>query len=241
MEKLKRIIEQSNSIVFLTGAGLSTASGIPDFRSGSGLYNQKYKYSPETILSRSFFDKNLDSFYEFYREKMLYLDALPNDAHYAIAKLEQLGKKVTVVTQNIDGLHQKAGSTKVLELHGGVENNYCMSCHRHYDVNEILNMPLVPRCSCGGVIKPDVVLYEENLNMRVLEDALISISSCETLIVCGTSLVVNPAAALVRYFNGDNFIIINLSDTPYDHMCDLLVKQPVEKVLKYILGEEDAK
>lgn len=241
MKDLVEIINKSKHIVFLTGAGLSTASGIPDFRSSNGLYNSDYSYPPEEILSRSFFDKNHEEFYKFYRDKMIYLDALPNDAHKAIAKLEKMGKRVTVVTQNIDGLHQAAGSSDVLELHGGIKNNYCMKCGCHYSLEDILDMPLVPRCSCGGIIKPDVVLYEENLNMDVLERSLREISKCDTLIVCGTSLLVNPASSLVRYYRGNDFVIINLSKTPYDSYCDLLINEPVEVALKFILGEEDAK
>ena len=163
---IREIINNSKRIVFLTGAGISTASGIPDFRSAKGLYNQKYKYRPETILSRTFFDENTEDFFEFYRDKLIIKSVLPNDAHLAIAELEEKGKIVTVITQNIDGLHQLAGSTNVLELHGGIKNNYCMKCARHYDLDEIIDMPLVPKCECGGVIKPDVVLYEECLNQN---------------------------------------------------------------------------
>lgn len=241
MNKLQVIINSSKKIVFLTGAGLSTASGIPDFRSNDGLYNQEYSYPPEIILSRSFFDENIEEFYKFYRNKMIYLNAQPNDAHKAIAALEKQGKKVTVITQNIDGLHQLGGSSSVLELHGGIKNNYCMRCGCHYDLTEILDMPLVPKCSCGGIIKPDVVLYEENLDSITLEKSIEEINSCDTLVVCGTSMQVNPAAGLVRFFRGTNLVIINLTKTSFDYHCDLVIHEPVEKALKFILGEEDAK
>lgn len=241
MEKLKEIINKSHHIVFFTGAGISKASGIPDFRSNDGIYNMDYPYNPEEILSRSFFDKNPEMFYKFYREKMIYPSAKYNDAHKAISHLEKLGKKVTVVTQNIDGLHQEALSSDVIELHGTIRKNHCMKCHRFYSLDDILKMPNLPKCSCGGIIKPDVVLYEEGLDNFKLEEAISKIGCCDTLIVCGTSLLVNPASSLVRCFRGDTFVIINLDKTPYDKYCDLVIHKPVEEVLKYILGEKDAK
>ena len=238
---IREIINNSKRIVFLTGAGISTASGIPDFRSAKGLYNQKYKYRPETILSRTFFDENTEDFFEFYRDKLIIKSVLPNDAHLAIAELEEKGKIVTVITQNIDGLHQLAGSTNVLELHGGIKNNYCMKCARHYDLDEIIDMTLVPKCECGGVIKPDVVLYEECLNQNLLTQAVEEIISCDTLVICGTSMQVNPAAGLARFYQGSNLVLINLTRTEFDQYCDLVIREPIEKVLKFILGEEDAK
>lgn len=241
MERLKEIINKSHNIVFFTGAGISKASGIPDFRSNDGIYNMDYPYDPEEILSRSFFDKNPEMFYKFYREKMIYPSAKCNDAHKAISHLEKLGKKVTVITQNIDGLHHDALSSDVIELHGTVRSNHCMKCHRFYSLEDIIKMPNVARCSCGGIIKPDVVLYEEGLDNSKLEKAVLKIANCDTLIVCGTSLLVNPASSLVRYFRGENFAIINLDKTPYDKYSDLVIHKPVEAVLKYILGEENAK
>lgn len=234
-DRFEEIISNSNSIVFLTGAGLSTASGIPDFRSSQGIYNKKNKYSPEEILSHTFFENNTDDFYKFYRSNMLYPNAKCNDAHKAIAKLEKMGKRITVVTQNIDGLHQQAGSTKVLELHGSVYRNSCVKCGKKYSLTDIMKMDNVPLCSCGGVIKPDVVLYEEGLDMDMIYEAIDAIEKCDTLIVCGTSLLVNPAASLVRYYRGAHFIIINKGATPYDDYADILINEPVEDVLKFIL------
>ena len=200
-EKLQKIIDAHDNLVFFGGAGVSTESGIPDFRSVDGLYHQHYEYPPETILSHSFFMRNPEGFYKFYHDKMLALDAEPNAAHRKLAELERAGKLKAVITQNIDGLHQKAGSRKVLELHGSVHRNYCMKCHQFYDAWYIKNAPGVPRCeTCGGMIKPDVVLYEESLDQNVLQEAVLAISRAQVLIVGGTSLMVYPAAGLLSYF-----------------------------------------
>ncbi len=207
-ETLNNIIKCSNYIVFFGGAGVSTESGIPDFRSKDGLYNQTYNYPPEEILSRTFFDQHPDAFYEFYFEKLVVTDIKPNITHIKLVELENSSKLKAIITQNIDGLHEKAGSKKVLNLHGTIYDNYCMSCHKYYNLRDITHSG-IPRCSCGGIIKPDVVLYEEALNDEVLNEAIMHISKCDTLIVCGTSLSVYPAAGLIRYFNGKNLIVIN--------------------------------
>ena len=233
MEKLKEMIAQSDNIVFFGGAGVSTESNIPDFRSVDGLYNQKYAYPPETILSHTFFIKKTSEFYDFYREKMLYLDAKPNKAHLALAKLEKMGKCKAVVTQNIDGLHQAAGSREVLELHGSVLRNYCMRCHKPYDVRDILNSSGVPQCRCGGTIKPDVVLYEEGLDNSTITKAVKYISEADLLIVAGTSLTVYPAAGLIDYYRGDKLVLINKSVTPRDSMADLIINDAVGETLAY--------
>ena len=224
VEVLRKWVEDCGNIVFFGGAGVSTESGIPDFRSVDGLYSQKYKYPPETILSYSFFIRNQEEFYEFYRDKMLFLDAEPNITHKKLAQLEAGGKLKAVITQNIDGLHQKAGSKKVLELHGSVLRNYCMRCGKSYGVEIITETKGVPRCSCGGVIKPDVVLYEEGLDQDVLDEAVRHISEAEMLIVGGTSLSVYPAAGLIRYYRGDRLVLINRSPTPYDRYANLLLQ-----------------
>lgn len=209
-EKLQKIIDAHDNLVFFGGAGVSTESGIPDFRSVDGLYHQHYEYPPETILSHSFFMRNPEGFYKFYHDKMLALDAEPNAAHRKLAELERAGKLKAVITQNIDGLHQKAGSRKVLELHGSVHRNYCMKCHQFYDAWYIKNAPGVPRCeTCGGMIKPDVVLYEESLDQNVLQESVLAISRAQVLIVGGTSLVVYPAAGLLRYFQGEALVVID--------------------------------
>lgn len=236
-EVLKKIIEESNSICFMTGAGISIASGIPDFRSSKGIYNMNYHYSPERILSRSFYLKNPKEFYDFYFKHMLYPQALPNDTHKAIAMLEKKGKKVTVITQNIDGLHQLAGSSEVLELHGSVHRNHCLKCHRFYNLEDLMKLGNPPKCECSGLVKPDVVLYEEGLDMDLLYRAIEAIEQCDALIVCGTSLVVNPAASLVRYYHGNKFVIINMSSTPYDNLANLVINEPAENVLKYIIDK----
>ncbi len=235
IERLQEIIDNSNKIVFFTGAGVSTASGIPDFRSQDGLYNQKYKYPPETIISHSFYRNNPEEFFEFYKDKMLFLDAKPNVTHEFIAKCEEKGISLGVVTQNIDGLHQKAGSKKVFELHGSVLRNYCENCHTFYDVDYIYNAPSIPRCTeCNGIIKPDVVLYEEGLDEAILSGALHAIHSADTMIVLGTSLVVYPAAGLLNYFYGDNLVIINKSTTPYDSKVDLCINADFNDVIPKI-------
>jgi NAD-dependent deacetylase len=223
-------VNQSNKIVFFGGAGVSTQSGIPDFRSVDGLYHQKYDEPPETILSATYFEARTEDFYRFYREKMLYLDAQPNVTHRVLAELEQMGKLTGVVTQNIDGLHQKAGSKKVYELHGSVLRNYCRRCRTFYSAEFIKNSTGIPRCKCGGVIKPDVVLYEEGLDDDVVNGAVRAIAGADLLIVGGTSLVVYPAAGLLRYFRGKHLVLINLDSTPYDSSADLVIHDSLGKV-----------
>lgn len=233
IEELKQIIDTHQNIVFFGGAGVSTESGIPDFRSVDGLYNQQYAYPPETILSHSFYRKNPKEFYRFYRNKMLYLDAKPNDAHKKLAQLEQEGKVSAVITQNIDGLHQAAGSKNVLELHGSVLRNYCEHCKTFYDVHTIIQSAEVPKCSkCGGPIKPDVVLYEEGLDDQTLSSAVRYIKNAQVLIIGGTSLAVYPAAGLIDYFTGDKIVVINMSSTPRDRFADLLIQAPIGEVFR---------
>ena len=231
-EQLQTIIDDSERIVFFGGAGVSTESDIPDFRSADGLYRQKYKYSPEQIVSHSFFVQNPEGFYEFYKEKMMFLDAKPNAAHRKLAELEAAGKLTAVITQNIDGLHQAAGSKNVLELHGSIHRNYCMKCGAACDTELVRKSSGVPRCEkCGGMIKPDVVLYEESLNEKVLDGAIRSIAAADLLIVGGTSLAVYPAAGLLQYFRGDALVLINKGATPMDNNADLLIQQPIGQVL----------
>lgn len=218
--RLQNAIDKAKRIVFFSGAGMSTASGIPDFRSSTGLYKQIYR--AEEILSHSFFMENPKEFYEFYREKMIYEDAKPNYAHQFISELQNQ-KEVIVVTQNIDGLHQKAGSRIVHELHGSIHRNYCMKCHKFHPLASITNSNGIPHCSCGGTIKPDVVLYEEGLDGNTIDNAINAISTCDLLVICGTSLSVYPAASFVRYFRGDNLAIINRSSTPYDEYCNIVI------------------
>lgn len=232
---LQEIIDNSRNIVFFGGAGVSTESGIPDFRSVDGLYNQKYDFPPEEILSHTFFRKHTGEFYRFYRDKMLCLTAKPNKAHYKLAEMEMVGKLSAIVTQNIDGLHQKAGSKKVLELHGSIHRNHCLKCGKFFTAEDILNSKGVPHCECGGIIKPDVVLYEENLNDKTVSDAVNEISHCDTLIVAGTSLTVYPAAGMVRYFNGKHLILINRDVTPLDSQCDLVIHNKVGEELDKII------
>ena len=234
LETLQSWIDQSRSIVFFGGAGVSTESGIPDFRSVDGLYNQHYKYPPETMLSRSFFDAHPEDFFRFYRDKMLISGAKPNAAHKKLAGLEAAGKLRSVVTQNIDGLHQAAGSRRVWELHGSVLRNKCMSCGRPYPTSAVAESQGVPRCSCGGIIKPEVVLYEESLDSRVLEGALEDIRQADLLIIGGTSLVVYPAAGLIHYYRGDRLVLINKSPTPYDRNADLVLTGPIGEILGQI-------
>lgn len=231
---LQEIINESDKIVFFGGAGVSTESNIPDFRSVDGLYNQKYDYPPEQILSHTFFVNNTEYFYNFYRDKMLFLDAQPNDAHLKLAELERAGKLLGVVTQNIDGLHQKAGSKNVFELHGSVHRNYCAHCHKLYDAEFIKASSGIPHCECGGLIKPDVVLYEEGLDEDTINGALDIISRADCLIVAGTSLNVYPAAGFIRYFKGKYFVLINLDKTPADNMADLVIHDKVGKVFSEI-------
>ena len=225
------MVDGARRIVFFGGAGVSTESGIPDFRSTDGLYSQSYDYPPEVILSRTFFDNNPAVFYRFYREKMLFLSAQPNDAHRKLAQLEEAGRLTAVITQNIDNLHQKAGSKNVLELHGSVWRNYCMRCKKPYPVEAVLQAEGVPRCECGGIIRPDVVLYEEALDTGAMEAAVRAVSQADLLIVGGTSLVVWPAAGLIRYFSGDSLVLINKGETPYDDRADLLIRAPIAKTL----------
>lgn len=234
---LQEIIDGSRRIVFFGGAGVSTESGIPDFRSVDGLYHQQYDYPPEEILSHSFFMTRPKEFYRFYRAKMLPLDAEPNAAHRKLAELEQEGLLTAVITQNIDGLHQKAGSQHVLELHGSIWRNYCMECGKFYAPEFIRDDPEpVPRCTCGGIIKPDVVLYEESLDEAVLQGAVEAISSADLLIVGGTSLAVYPAAGLLRYYRGNRLVLINRSVTPYDDRADLLFQCGLEETLAQLDG-----
>ena len=239
MDKIKQltdIINNSENIVFFGGAGVSTESGIPDFRSQDGLYNMKYDYSPETILSHSFFMSNTKEFYRFYRDKMI-TDAVPNDAHKALYLLEKQGKLSAIVTQNIDGLHQAAGSKKVFELHGSIHRNYCMSCHKFFDLSAIKNSTDIPRCDCGGIIKPDVVLYEEGLDSETLYGSIDAIQNADTLIIGGTSLNVYPAAGLISAFKGRHLIVINKSATPQDKNAELVISEPIGKTLKTAMQE----
>lgn len=235
----KQMIDSSNKIVFFGGAGVSTESGIPDFRSQDGLYNEQWKYPPETIISRSFFDANPKEFYRFYREKLIIKNAEPNITHLKLAELEKCGKLTAVVTQNIDGLHQKGGSKKVFELHGSVLRNYCMNCHKFFDENFILESKKsgdsLPHCTeCGGLVKPDVVLYEEGLNDSTVNGAIDAISEADLLIIGGTSLVVYPAAGLIRYFRGKNIVLINKTQTSADSNADLVFHESLGKVFSEI-------
>ena len=228
------MIDQSNNIVFFGGAGVSTESGIPDFRSVDGLYNQKYKYPPETILSHTFYMNNKSEFFEFYRDKMICLTAKPNKAHLKLAELEKANKLSAIVTQNIDGLHYSAGSKVVYELHGSVHRNYCERCRKFYPLEAIVNSTGVPKCSCGGDIKPDVVLYEEGLNSQTVQGAISSISNADMLIIGGTSLTVYPASSSIDYFNGKYLVLINLSQTSADRLADLVIHAKVGEVLSQI-------
>lgn len=235
VDKFIDMVQHSDNIVFFGGAGVSTESGIPDFRSVDGLYNQKYKYPPETILSHSFYVSQPEEFYRFYRDKMLCLDAQPNAAHIKLAELEQAGKLKAIVTQNIDGLHQKAGSKNVLELHGSVHRNFCQRCHKFFDAEYMLHSEGVPKCdACGGPIKPDVVLYEEGLDNDVIEQSLYYISHADMLIIGGTSLVVYPAAGLIRYYGGHKLVLINKSATDMDKSADLVINEPIGEVFSRI-------
>lgn len=233
--KLKEWIDGSDNIVFFGGAGVSTESGVPDFRSVDGLYNQKWDYPPETILRHTFFMNKPDEFYRFYREKMLIEGVEPNPAHKALAKLEEMGKLKAVVTQNIDGLHQAAGSKEVYELHGSVHRNYCMQCGKFYGFEDILEMGLVPRCECGGMIKPDVVLYEEGLDNVTIQKSVEAIANADMLIVGGTSLTVYPAAGLVDYYRGNKLVLINKDSTGKDGIANLVVNEPIGEVLGSIV------
>ena len=233
-ETLQEWIDQYQRIVFFGGAGVSTESGIPDFRSVDGLYHQEYDWPPETILSHSFYEKRPEEFYRFYRQKMLVLEVKPNAAHLKLAELEQAGKLLGVVTQNIDGLHQKAGSKRVYELHGSIHRNYCTRCRKFYAGEDIRDMEGVPRCSCGGIIKPDVVLYEEGLDSDTIRGAVEAIARADLMIVGGTSLAVYPAAGLLDYFRGEKIVLINKGTTPMDRRADLLIQEPIGQVLGQI-------
>ena len=234
IKKLQEMITASNNIVFFGGAGVSTESGIPDFRSVDGLYNQEYEYPPETILSHTFYRNHTEEFYRFYRAKMLCLTAQPNAAHLKLAELERKGKLKTVITQNIDGLHQSGGSKEVLELHGSVLRNYCESCRKSYTAEYILQSESVPTCTCGGKIKPDVVLYEEGLNDETLRKAISYIANADILIIGGTSLAVYPAAGLIDYYRGNKLELINKTATPKDRMADLVIQGSIGEVLGQI-------
>ncbi len=234
IKRLKSIIDNSKKIVIFSGAGLSTNSGIPDFRSANGIYNQKTKLNirPEEIISHSFFVSNPKEFYEFYFDKMVYPKALPNIAHKYFHELEEMGKDVSIVTQNIDNLHQMAGSKVVYELHGSIIRNYCTKCHKFYSLNDIMNKRPIPYCDCGGIIKPDVVLYEEGLDDMVVEGALDKISDADTMIIVGTSLTVYPAAGFIRYFRGSNLILINKSETSYDSYATVAINDDICRVIE---------
>ena len=228
---LQKMVDESDHIVFFGGAGVSTEGGIPDFRSRDGLFRQKYKYSPQKILSKPFYKEKPEVFYEFYREKMLWPDACPNAAHKKLVELEEAGKLSAIVTQNIDGLHQKAGSKKVLELHGSVHRNYCTRCGKFYDLDTMLHTEGIPRCSCGGIIKPDVVLYEEGLDQGTLEAAVRALAEADMLMIGGTSLNVYPAAGLIRYYQGHRLVLLNKSPVARDLAADLVITDPIGETL----------
>lgn len=238
MEQVKQLqqwIDESHHIVFFGGAGVSTESGIPDFRSQDGLYHQTYDYPPEEIISHHFFLAHPEEFYRFYKDKMIAAEAQPNQAHLKLAEMEQKGKLDAVITQNIDGLHQKAGSSNVWELHGTVLRNYCMTCGKQYGLEAVTQSSGVPRCSCGGMLKPDVVLYEEGLDSHVLEESIRAIAQADLLIVGGTSLVVYPAAGLLQYFRGSKLALINRGETPYDNRAGIVLREPIGEVLGQIV------
>ena len=234
LEKLKQWVKESNNIVFFGGAGVSTESGIPDFRSVDGLYNQKFEYPPERIISHSFYEKDPAYFFRFYREKMMPLGFEPNITHKVLAGWEEEGKLSAVVTQNIDGLHQKAGSEKVYELHGSVLRNYCTQCKKFHDAQYVKSVNDVPRCDCGGIVKPDVVLYEEQLDSVTIEKSIAAISAADLLIVAGTSLTVYPAAGLVDYYRGNRMVLINRDQTPYDHRADLVFHESMGSIFSQL-------
>lgn len=231
IQELQRMIDESRNIVFFGGAGVSTESNIPDFRSSDGLYQEKYQYPPEQVVSHTFFVKKTGMFYDFYKNKMMFLESKPNAAHLKLAELEQAGKLTAVITQNIDGLHQMAGSKNVLELHGSIHRNYCQDCGRFYDAKYIKESEGIPTCECGGVIKPDVVLYEEGLDNATIQKSIRAISEADMLIIGGTSLVVYPAAGFVDYFRGKYLVVINKSATSKDSQADLCIQEPIGKVL----------
>lgn len=239
-QQLKDWLRASDHIVFFGGAGVSTESGIPDFRSVGGLYSQEYRYPPETMISHSFYAENPEEFFRFYKNRMLFPGAKPNEAHLALSRLEEQGKLRAVITQNIDGLHQLAGSREVLELHGSVHRNYCTSCSQFYDLDYIIRSQSVPRCACGGMVKPDVVLYEEGLDSRILERSREYIRNADLLIVGGTSLVVYPAAGLIDYYRGDKLVLINKAATSRDSQADLVISDSIGEVLGAVAGGEEA-
>lgn len=234
--QLKEWIAGSDNIVFFGGAGVSTESGIPDFRSVDGLYNQQYDYPPETIISHSFYRRNPEEFYRFYKNRMLFPGAKPNAAHLALARLEEQGKLQAVITQNIDGLHQAAGSREVMELHGSVHRNYCTRCGQFYSLEDIMQMDGVPHCSCGGIIKPDVVLYEEGLDQGILQKSVAYIRHADILVIGGTSLTVYPAAGLIDYYQGDKLVLINKSVTPMDSRADLVISGKIGEIFAQVMG-----
>lgn len=236
INQLQEIIDNSSNIVFFGGAGVSTESGIPDFRSESGIFKslEKYGDTPENLVSHTYYMDHTEEFFSYYKENLIFSDAKPNPAHIALSNLEKTGKLKAVITQNIDGLHQKAGSKEVLELHGSIHRNYCQICGKEYDLDYILESESIPRCDCGGIIKPDVVLYEEPLNNAVLSFAIDYIQNADTLIIGGTSLVVYPAAGLINYFNGDNLVLINKSETPYDELTSLVINDAIGEVFSQI-------
>ena len=234
IKRLKELVDRSNSIVFFGGAGVSTESGIPDFRSTDGLYNQEWKYPPEVILSHTFYESNPKEFFRFYRAKMLCPDVQPNAAHKKLAEWEQQGKLKAIVTQNIDGLHQKAGSRTVYELHGSVLRNYCTRCGKFHSAEYIKESTGVPRCICGGIVKPDVVLYEEGLDQNTIENSVMAIARADLLIVAGTSLTVYPAAGLVNYYRGNRLVLINRDATPYDHYADLVFHESLGNIFSQL-------
>ena len=234
IQQFKQMVNESNNIVFFGGAGVSTESGIPDFRSKDGVYNQKYDYPPEEILSHTFFVNHTEAFYKFYKDKMNSLKYEPNITHMKLAELEEKGKLKAVVTQNIDGLHQKAGSKNVYELHGSVLRNYCMKCHKFYDAEYVFTSKGIPKCTCGGIIKPDVVLYEEGLDEETLENAIWAIQNADVMIVAGTSLTVQPASSLLNYYKGNKLVLINRDVTPYDNRANLVIHESLGKVFENI-------
>ena len=233
-EKLKQWIDESSRIVFFGGAGVSTESGIPDFRSVDGLYRQQFEYRPETIISHSFFEENPEYFFRFYREKMMPLGYEPNVTHHVLARWEQEGKLLAVVTQNIDGLHQKAGSGNVYELHGTLQRNYCLNCGKVYGPELVRDAPGIPRCGCGGMVRPDIVLYEEGLNEETIEKSICAIMQADLLIVAGTSLTVYPAAGLINYYRGSRLVLINRDETPFDHYANLVFHESLGDIFSQL-------
>ena len=234
IQELQHIIDNSNNIVFFGGAGVSTASGIPDFRGVDGLYRKKYKYNPEVILSHDFFMQHVASFYEFYFDKMIYKDALPNECHKKLKELEYASKLKAIITQNIDGLHEKAGSKNVLELHGTIYKNHCMMCGKEYNLRYMLNHKPIPKCECGGIIKPDVVLYDEELDENVIKEAIKYIKNADVLIVGGTSLNVQPAASFIKFYKADKLILINKEKTNLDYLANLIINDDINEVFKKV-------